>query len=94
MDATVSYKTQTSMNYRTIVNVKNIEVCPVIASVDNFPGFKGYVDWFKNTFPNMVHKCPYKELVVYNATHYKQNAYEQKFVPPNPNGMHKSESSW
>lgn len=84
------HKSPTSRNYRTLINVKNMDVCPIMEAVENFPMFRGYLLWFKQTFPGLVQKCPYTNFLVTNATYHIASNEEQQFIHINPNGMMRS----
>lgn len=92
MNVMSMYKSLTSQNYRTIINIKNIDVCPIISTSENFPMFKGYLVWFQKTFPGLVHKCPYEDLMILNSSYYVDTLQQQKekLMFFNPNGMTKS----
>lgn len=89
MDVEGSHKSWTARNFRQFISLKNVEVCPIIASIENFPYFKGYLNWFRNTFPGLVHKCPYKELLVINATHTMYENEQQNYMHELLNGLNK-----
>jgi hypothetical protein len=59
LDAIQYHKTFGGQNFIKIIDVKKIDVCKVMDNMDNFPMFKGSIDWLNATFPNSVHKCPY-----------------------------------
>lgn len=40
------------------------------------------------SFPGMVHSCPYRELLVSNATHYDPTEEEIKIIQMHANGLY------
>jgi hypothetical protein len=46
-------------NFHKYISIKKVDACMVMDNIDNFPMFKGMVDWLSLLFPKMVHKCPY-----------------------------------
>lgn len=87
------YKSATSQNFRTLINVKNVDVCPILNAMENFPWFEGYLAWFKKTFPGLIRKCPFRDFVVYNASNHVLNSEERRTAHVNPNGMTKGKNS-
>lgn len=92
MNIALFHKSWTATNYRSIVDVKNLDICPIIATIDNFPQFRGYFNQFKSNYPGMVHNCPYKNLIVNNASLTNQPDGMQHATHETPNGLHKSDS--
>lgn len=73
------------------MDMKNLDVCPMIDTIEKIGFFSGYLDWANKTFPGLVKKCPYNELIVTNATYHIPTKEEQSRVHMNPNGIVKSE---
>jgi Protein of unknown function (DUF1091) len=55
-------------NYRQIMNVKHLDVCSVMKHAENFPLFKPVFDFANETFPGLVHQCPYSVIHKTDAT--------------------------
>lgn len=68
----MSHKSPTSQNFRQIINMKRLDICAIIMQLDTikFEMFQGYVEWLNHTFSGNLHKCPYKDLLVINASYY------------------------
>jgi hypothetical protein len=55
-----NWKLNLAGGQRNLVNIKNIEVCPLLENVNSIPILLRHeVDFLNETFPGMVHKCPY-----------------------------------
>lgn len=92
MNTVTKYRSLISRNYRKIVDFKNLDVCPIIATIDKFPYFKGYLTWFNESFPGLVHPCPYRDLLIFNASlSWKRASNDEKLMYKNPNGNYISE---
>jgi hypothetical protein len=87
MNVFVQYKSSTSQNFRTIIDLKNLDVCPIMKSLHLFPAFRGYHLWMDKSFPGMVHPCPYKDFMIINASHYKATNEELKIIQIHANGL-------
>jgi hypothetical protein len=83
----LKYKSLTSQNFRTIIDMKNIEFCPIVANIQKYPNFDAYLSWFQRTFPGAVHPCPYKEFNVINASHGVSTGKEKDKINFSPNGI-------
>jgi hypothetical protein len=45
---------------RLIMNLKNIDACPMLNNVDLIPALlKPNIEYLNNTFPGMIRKCPH-----------------------------------
>ena len=44
--------------YRDIANLKDIDACWGIDNLDKFPMLSAQIDWFNQTFPEALDKCP------------------------------------
>lgn len=72
------------------MDFKNIDVCPVLETVGKFNVFHGYRNWINLTFPGLVHRCPYKDLLINNASYHIPTEDDKKYMQAFPNGMIKS----
>jgi hypothetical protein len=56
----MNWKLNLAGGQRLLVNLKNIDVCPLLENLDSIPILLRHeVDFLNETFPGMVHKCPY-----------------------------------
>lgn len=62
LDVIFDYK-KLGGNYHRIINLRKVDVCKVMDNIDNFPMFKGVVNWLNLTFPKLVHKCPFTVII-------------------------------
>ena len=47
-------------SYRQVINIDNIDVCHTLEGIhDIHPYFKSGAEWINQSFPGLVHKCPY-----------------------------------
>ena len=57
--------------YRDLLNIKDIDGCWGIDNLDKFPMLTEQIDWYNQTFPEALEKCPKKvcaTLILNNAT--------------------------
>jgi hypothetical protein len=54
-----TWKINTAGNRRLITNMPEMNACPILENIDRFPLLKGQLDFMSQTFPGLVHKCPY-----------------------------------
>jgi hypothetical protein len=83
------YRSPTSRNYRTLINLKNVDVCPILKAAHKFPQFVGYYKFFKMAFPGFVHPCPYRNISVFNASIPRIDENSLKNYASTPNGFSK-----
>lgn len=87
LDTTTKYRSLISINFRTLININNINICPVLKAAWKFPQFSGYVDFFNLTYPNIIHPCPYRSVWSVNASlpnpKYHLDGIKGFHTPPN-----------
>ena len=44
--------------YRDLLNIKDMDSCWAIDHLDKFPMLTAHIDWFNQTFPEALDKCP------------------------------------
>ena len=55
--------------FRQVIDSKQNEWCSFMEGTDTFPLLKSIVVYINSTFPQLIHKCPYKgELDLFNYT--------------------------
>jgi hypothetical protein len=93
---TAFHKNKIDQNFREIANFKKLDLCPIYEHIENFPLISGSVNWWNATFPNLVHKCPYK--VILNSLSFIQPfqvfIFLQNFRIVNGIVSKMSETSW
>ena len=55
-----THKPSVTGNYRELVDLQKIDACNVIENIDKFPMFNDQVAFLNESFPGLIHKCPYK----------------------------------
>lgn len=92
MDVLLVYKSPTSINFRQIAKVDNIEVCAIMSNIDNFPMFYCPFTYISKSFPGIAQKCPIKSFLIANASVYNVSltpgCYEKRIAA---NGLGKGE---
>lgn len=61
-------KSQTAQNFRQLADVKNVDVCPILKNIGNFPMFTEILNWFNATFGGQLQTCPFENFLVTNAS--------------------------
>jgi hypothetical protein len=76
------------------MNVNKVEACSLFDNVSNFPIFAGVTEFLNKTFSGFMHKCPYNNIKIDNATFSLQNDKDSNnkiwSLSPFPNGIVKT----
>lgn len=76
-------------NYRQLIKIGPVDVCPIIDDVTKFPIFNSSVNWLNETFPGLIQKCPYTFFKITNGMFNLKKNGEYNFQPY-PNGQFRS----
>jgi hypothetical protein len=66
-------------------------LCPILQAAQKFPNFIGYYKFFDLTFPGLLHPCPYKNIMVFNASLPRVEENSMKNYVNVPNGFTQGE---
>lgn len=83
----MKYRSLTSQNFRTIINLKNLDCCAILKSIKSFPAFQGYTSYFNRSFPGMVQPCPYRSFNVVNGSLLSADKNEESTMFHSPTGI-------
>jgi hypothetical protein len=87
VDGFAWFKSSTSQNFRQFVTIRKIDACSVFENAATVLGMDRLIMFFNHTFPGIIHKCPYANIDVKNASlDIKMGTWA---LSPFPNGVFK-----
>lgn len=84
MDIELQRRSQRKDNFQRVFAWEKIDICRFVNDIDSYSStmFKRYLTWANETFQGVIHKCPYRSLVVTNVT-LSLDSFEFDTIVPN-----------
>lgn len=84
-------RNQKKDNFKRIFLWQKIDICRFVNEVETYANsmFKRYLIWANETFQGVIHKCPYRILLVRNLTLSLDPSFEIDTIVPNGEIRHR-----